>query len=88
MEWKEASALYDIIISQEPDSLNFYAPAIVASAKTDNYNHVVEIVVVSEKNGIALDSILKSEIQTSMKKRYYLYKKNNLGLKNCLINIC
>lgn len=60
MEWKEASALYDIIISQKPDSLNFYAPAVVASAKMGNYEHVVEIVVISEKNGMALDSILNN----------------------------
>ena len=82
MEWKEASALYDIIISQEPDSLNFYAPAIVASAKTDNYNHVVEIVVVSEKNGIALDSILNNIlIYTTKLGDTNIYEKTLLSLQ-------
>lgn len=82
MEWKEASALYDIIISQKPDSLNLYAPAIVASAKTDNYNHVVDIVVISEKNGIALDSILNNLLTYTTKiGDTDLYEKTVLSLQ-------
>lgn len=82
MEWKEASALYDIIISQKPDSLNLYIPAIVASAKTDNYNHVVDIVVISEKNGIALDSILDNLLTYTTKiGNTEIYEKTILSLQ-------
>ena len=66
-EWKEASEIYNILISSEKNNLSLYAPSIIAAGKCNNYNRVIEYIVFSENCGIPLDSVFSRTLTLSLK---------------------
>ena len=68
-EWKEASEIYNILISSEKNNLSLYAPSIIAAGKCNNYNRVIEYIVFSENCGIPLDSVFSRTLTLSLKVR-------------------
>lgn len=68
-EWKEASEIYNILISSEKNNLSLYAPSIIAAGKCNNYNRVIEYIVFSENCGIPLDSVFDRTLTLSLKVR-------------------
>lgn len=66
-EWKEASEIYNILISNEKNNLSLYAPSIIAAGKCNNYNRVIEYIVFSENCGIPLDSVFSRTLTLSLK---------------------
>jgi tetratricopeptide (TPR) repeat protein len=68
-EWKEASEIYNILISSEKNNLSLYAPSIIAAGKCNNYNRVIEYIVFSENCGIPLDSVFNRTLTLSLKVR-------------------
>ncbi len=66
-EWKEASEIYNILISSEKNNISLYAPSIIAAGKCNNYNRVIEYIVFSENCGIPLDSVFSRTLALSLK---------------------
>ena len=68
-EWDKASDIYNHLLCNDIYNIELYARAIVTAVKCDNYNRVMEYIIISENRGIPLDSIFNRALTLSLKIR-------------------
>lgn len=56
-EWREAIAMYDLLLERRPSRVKTYVDAVVSSAMLNDSSSVMAYVVRSEKQGVSLDSL-------------------------------